>query len=77
MHPNNHKAEELLGQCHGFKVCMGAPFLGGYIEYEKSKDNWLKKKTEKWERDICEITKTAEKYPQERYALEVRVIQSE
>ena len=56
---------------------MGASFLGGYIGYDKSKGSWLKKKTEKWEKDICAITKTAEKYPKESYAMEVRMIQSE
>ena len=31
MNPNNIEAGGLFGQCSGFKVCMGAHYLGGYI----------------------------------------------
>ena len=31
VHPKNIEAGELFGQCHGFKVCTAAHFIGGYI----------------------------------------------
>ena len=31
VNPNNLEARYLFGRCHGFKVCMGANDLGGYI----------------------------------------------
>ena len=62
MHPNNIKAGELSGQCHGSKVCTGALYLGGYIGDGKSKGDWLKKRTEKWESNVRALRKTSDKY---------------
>ena len=39
------KADELFGHCHGFKVCIGARCLVGYIKDNESKGNFLKKRT--------------------------------
>ena len=50
MHPKNLEVGVLFGQCYGFKIFTGALYLGGYTKDEKSKGNWLKKRTEKWER---------------------------
>ena len=47
VHPINLESGGLFGQCHGFKVCTGARYLGGYIQDDKSKVDWLKKHTEK------------------------------
>ena len=41
---------------------MGTRYLGGYIMYDESKRECLKDWTEKWERNIHAVTKTAEKY---------------
>ena len=46
---------------------MGASYLGGYIGYDESKVDWLKNRTDKWDRNIRVVTKTASKYPQESY----------
>ena len=77
MHTKNLKAGELFVRCHGFKVCTGTRYLGGYIGDEKSKGDWIKKQTEKWERDICALIKTVDKYTQESYATVACAVQSE
>ena len=76
-HPNNIEAGKLFGLCHGFKVCTGACYLGGFIEGDKSKRDCLDKSTNTWERNITKIWKTMVKYPQESYVAVVREIQSE
>ena len=37
VHPKNLNEGKLFSQCHGFKVCMVAYYLGGYIRNDKSK----------------------------------------
>ena len=59
LHPNNLKAGKSFFQCHGFKVCTGASYIGGYIGDEKFKGYCLKNWTDKWESDICVLSKTA------------------
>ena len=54
---------------------MGARYIGGYIGDDESKGDWLKNWTDKWERDIHAIRKTAEKYPQKSYAASARAVQ--
>ena len=76
VHPKNLKAGNMFGLCHYFKVCMGARYLGSYIRDDESKRDWLKERTETWERNICMIRKTAGKYTQESYAAVERAIQS-
>ena len=56
---------------------MSACCIGGYIWDDNTQGDWLKMHTEKWERDICAIRKTANKYPQESYSAVDRVVQSE
>ena len=56
---------------------MSACCIGGYIGDDKTKGDWFKERTEKWEIDICTLRKTANKYPQESYAAVARVVQSE
>ena len=58
-------------------MCTGARYLSGYIRDNESKRGWLKYHTETWERNICTISKIADKYPQEIYAVVVCTIQSE
>ena len=77
MHLENIKAGKEFGACHGFKVCTGARYLGGYIWDNKSKINWLREPTLTWEKNISTIRKNSRKYPQESYAAVVREIQSE
>ena len=62
---------------HGFRVCTGARYFGGYIGDNNSKHDWLRERTLTWEKNINTISKTAGKYPLESYAAVVRVIQSE
>ena len=42
MHSENLEAGKEFGKCHGFKVCMGACYLGGYIGDDESKRDWLR-----------------------------------
>ena len=58
-------------------VCTGTCYLEGYIGDDVSKGDWLKKRTEKWERDIFSLRKTANKCSQASYSLVDRVVQSE
>ena len=62
---------------HGFRVCTGACYLGGYIGDDESKHDWLREHTLMWENNINTISETAGKYPQEIYAAVVRAIQPE
>ena len=77
MHPNKFIARELFGWFHGFKVCTGAQYLSGYIGDDGYKGGWIQKRTEKWEREICVLRKTVEKYIQDGCAVEERAIQLE
>ena len=63
VHPDNLEAGRLFGVSHGFKVCTGSHYIGGYIGDEESKRDWLKDRTDKWEINIRAVTKTAGKYP--------------
>ena len=50
------------------------------LEFERTintKGDWLKKRKDKWERNIHVVNKTAEKYPQEINAAVDHEIQSE
>ena len=42
VHPENLKARKEFGSRHGFKVCMGARYLEGYIRGNESKHDWLR-----------------------------------
>ena len=75
--PDNIEAGKVFGARHGFRVCTGACYLGGYIVDNESKRYWLRKRTLMWEKNINTTRKTAGKYPQESYAAVVRAIQSE
>ena len=66
-----------FGSRHVFKVCTGALYLSGYIQYDNSKRYCLKKCTDTWEKKIFTIRITTRKYPHESYAVVVRVIKSE
>ena len=74
VHKDNLKSGGLFGPHIGFTVCMGARYLGSYIGDDKSKSNWLKKRKDKWERNIRAVTKTAGKYPEEIYAAVAQAI---
>ena len=60
---------------HGFKVCMGARYLRGYIGDNESKRNWLKERMLTWEKNIRTLSKTVGKYPHESYTTVVSAIQ--
>ena len=64
MHPDNIVAGNKFGLRHGFKVCTGAHYPGIFIGYVKSKRDCLADQTSKWEKNMCVITKTAGKLPQ-------------
>ena len=74
VHSENLKDRNFFGLCHGFRVCTGTCCLGGYIRDDEYKGGWIKTGTDKWERNICAVTKTAEKYIQEGYAAVDRAI---
>ena len=73
---DNIEAGKVLGARHGFRVCTGARYFGGYIGDDESKRDWLRDHTLTWENNINMISETAGKYPQESYAAVVRSIQS-
>ena len=50
-------------------------YLGGFIGDENFKRDWLKERTQTWERKICTIRETTGEYPQESYAVMVHTIQ--
>ena len=56
---------------------MGTHYMGDFIGDDKSKRDWLKYRTSKWEKNICAITKMLGEYPQESYVAVVCVIQPE
>ena len=76
VHPDNLKSRKLFGSRHWFKVWTGAHYLGGYIRDDQSKRDCLKKCTDMWEQNIYTISKSAGKYPQERYVMVLLVIQT-
>ena len=55
----------------------GARYIGVYIGDYISKGNWIKKRTDKLERDICALRKMADNYPQESSAAVACAVQSE
>ena len=55
---------------------MDARYIGGFIGYNDSKRDWLKKCTQVCEQNIHTISKTMGKYPKESYTAVVRAIQS-
>ena len=54
---------------------MGAHYMGSFIGNYKSKNEWLKDWTSKWEKNIRVINEIADKYPQKSYTAVVRAIQ--
>ena len=77
MHPDNLKKRKLFVVRLEFKVCTSTRYFGSYIGDGRSKRNWIKDWTEKWDRNICADTKTAGKCSQEIYAAVVCDIQPE
>ena len=59
---------------HGFKFFVDPCYLGGYIGDDKSKQDWIKDRTEELDINIRAVTKTAVKYHQESYAAVVCAI---
>ena len=74
VHMDNPEAGKKFGLRHGFKLCKGAHYLGGYIGDDESKGDWLEICTQTWKRNICTICETTGKYPHESYAAVVRAI---
>ena len=62
---------------HGFKICIGAHYLCGFIGDIDFKRKWLIGWKVVWEKDIGKISKSDVKYPQESYTEIVCTIQSE
>ena len=59
------------------KFCPISCYIGSYTGDDESKCGWIKDWTEKWERNICVVTKTTGKHPQKSYSAVVRAIQLE
>ena len=62
--PENLETVKLFRACHGFRLCRGSRYLGGYIGHNKSKHDWMRERTLTWEKNISTISKTARKCPQ-------------
>ena len=62
---------------HRFKVCTGVRYIRGFNGDNAFRREWPKVRTNIWERNICKISETLGKYPQEIYAAVVCEIQSE
>ena len=77
MHLDNIYTRKLFGLHHGFKICTGARYLGGFIRDDNSKCDWLIDRTLNYKKNIISIIKMAEKYPQLIYAAVVCAIQPE
>ena len=54
---NNLTAGIEFGLRHGFKVCTGTRYMGGFIGNDKSKRYWLKDRTSTWEEKILQLPK--------------------
>ena len=54
---DNLEARKLFGRRHGFKVCTGARYLGGYFGDDDSKRDCLRERTLTWENNISIISK--------------------
>ena len=72
--PENLEAGKCFGRHHGFRVCTGARYLGGYIGDDKFKRDWLIECKLTWEKNINMISKTTGKYQQKSYAAVVHAI---
>jgi hypothetical protein len=46
----------------------GQRYLGGYIGRKREKEEWVKKKVEKWEDGMQILASIARRYPQTAYA---------
>ena len=57
VHQENPDARKEFGECHIFKVCMGARYLGAYVRDNNSKRNWLRERTLACEKKIGTIRK--------------------
>ena len=75
MHPKHFNSGKYFCKCHGFKLCMGARYLEGYIMDNKSNSNWLRYRTLTWEKILSRSGENPGKYPQESYFAVVRAIQ--
>ena len=52
-----------FGLRHGFKFCMGVFYMGGFIGDDKSKHEWIKDWTSKWENKFVQSLKQQENIP--------------
>ena len=62
-HQDNLAAGKRFGLRNIFKVCTGERYLGGFIKNKKSKRDWLKDRTSKWEKKIVRSLKWRENIP--------------
>ena len=46
--PENLEVVKVFGRRHIFRVCTSAPYLGGYIGDDKSKNDLLRERTPTW-----------------------------
>ena len=57
VHLENLEAVKVFGARHGFRVFIGARYLGGYIGDDESKRDWLRERMLTWENNINTINK--------------------
>ena len=62
VHTENIEAIKVFSKCHGFKVCTGAFYLGGYISNDESNINWMRECMMTWDKNIGTIRKNSGKY---------------
>ena len=64
VHPENPEYRKSFGFPRGFKVCMGARYLGSFIGDDESKRDCLKNRIKTWDQNIHTICKNLGKYTQ-------------
>ena len=75
VHPENIETRKVFSARHGFKVCTGERYLGGYNKDDKSTHDWLRERMLMLENNIGTISKTTGKYSQDSYATVACTIQ--
>ena len=61
--PDNIEAGKEFRERHGFRVCTGACYLGGYIGDNKYKHDWLRDRTLTWDNNINTISEITGNIP--------------
>ena len=57
VHMDNIRIRKEFGARHGFKVCIGARYLGSYIRDDKTKIDWMRERMMTWEEGLTRSAK--------------------